>query len=148
MSIWDWALETYARPGVAEQALKLQDEHGQSVALLFWAVWAEARDPARLADAAALARAWEERAVVPVRTLRRSLKAPAPPVPDTVREGLREEVKAVELGTERMLLEMLAQIAGPASGGAFAFEALQAATAAWGEPAPDAELAELAARLR
>jgi uncharacterized protein (TIGR02444 family) len=39
---WEWALDAYARPGVAEACLELQDVHGQNVPLLLWAAWAAA----------------------------------------------------------------------------------------------------------
>jgi uncharacterized protein (TIGR02444 family) len=148
MAIWEWMLEAYARPGVADACLKLQDEFGQNTDLLLWAVWAEAKDPALLGRAADVARAWEATALRPLREVRRVLKAPAPPVDDAAREGLREDVKAAELRAERVLVETLATLSGATRGGAHALEALQAASAAWRRPAaPDAELAALAAAL-
>lgn len=150
MGIWDWALETYGRPGVPAACLALQDEHGQNTCLLLWAVWAEARDPALLARAAALARAWEDEAVAPLRRVRRGLKAPVADVSDKARERLREDVKALELHAERVLLESLAALAeglGARFGGAPALQALEAASAAWGRPAPRDALAGLAAAL-
>jgi uncharacterized protein (TIGR02444 family) len=147
MAIWEWVLEAYARPGVSDACLRLQDEYGQNTNLLLWAVWAEVRDPALLARAAALTRAWESAAVRPLREVRRALKAPMPPVDDALREGLREDVKAAELRAERALLETLADLAGDTRGGAHALDALKAASAAWQAPAPDAELAALAGAL-
>src|SRR5262249_34016824 len=41
MSLWEWTLEAYARPGVPEATLSLQDRHGQNTSYLLWAVWAE-----------------------------------------------------------------------------------------------------------
>ena len=147
MAIWEWVLQAYARPGVPDACLKLQDEYGQNTNLLLWAVWAEVRDPALLARAAEVTRAWETVAVRPLREVRRALKAPMPPVDDAVREGLREDVKAAELRAERALLETLADLSGDTQGGAHALEALKAASAAWRSPAPDAELAALAGAL-
>ena len=147
MSIWDWALEAYGQPGVPEACLTLQDVHGQDTSLLLWAVWAEVADPEPLARAAEAAHRWETAALVPLREVRRALKAPCRPVPDAAREGLREDVKAAELRAERVLLETLAGIADEASGGAHAFDALKAASKAWGPPAPDEALAALAAAL-
>lgn len=147
MAIWEWALEAYAREGVPEAALALQDEHGQNTALLLWAVWSETADPALLARAAALTRAWEAVALVPLRAVRRALKPPLAGVDDGAREGLREDVKGAELRAERVLMESLAEIAGNASGGTPALTALEAASAAWGKPAPDDALAGLARAL-
>jgi uncharacterized protein (TIGR02444 family) len=147
MSIWEWTLEAYGRPGVAEACLRLQDAFGQNTDLLLWAVWAEAKDAAVLARAAELARRWDETALMPLRAVRRALKPALPPVADAAREGLREDVKAAELRAERVLLEALAELAGEAGGGAHALEALEAASAAWKPAAPATELAALAAAL-
>jgi uncharacterized protein (TIGR02444 family) len=147
MPIWEWTLEAYGRPGVAEACLRLQDEFGQNTDLLLWAVWAEVKDPAALARAAEVARRWDEIALMPLRAVRRALKPALPPVKDAAREDLREDVKAAELRAERVLLEALAGLAGESSGGAHALEALEAASAAWNPSAPDDELAALAAAL-
>jgi uncharacterized protein (TIGR02444 family) len=146
MALWDWTLEAYAQAGVPETCLTLQDEHGQNTSLLLWAVWAEAADPALLARAAALARRWEALALVPIRDVRRALKPAFEGVDDGEREGLREDVKAVELRAERVLMEALEAMTGD-HGGAHALAALEAASAAWGKPAPANALAALAAAL-
>jgi uncharacterized protein (TIGR02444 family) len=150
MDLWDWTLEAYAQPGVPEACLSLQDEHGQNTPLLLWAVWAEAGDAALLARAAEVAHRWDDLAVTPIRAVRRALKPPAPGVADTDREGLREDVKAVELRAERVLMETLEALKGP--GGTPALAALKAASKAWGSvargsAAPDDALAALAVAL-
>jgi uncharacterized protein (TIGR02444 family) len=146
MSLWDWTLEAYGQPGVPEACLSLQDEHGQNTSLLLWAVWAEASDPDLLARAAEAAHRWEATALVPLRAVRRALKAPLPPVADNAREGLREDVKATELWAERVLMETL-EAMSDGRGGANALAALDAASKAWGKPAPANALAVLAAAL-
>jgi uncharacterized protein (TIGR02444 family) len=146
MSLWEWTLQAYAQPGAPEACLRLQDEFGQNTSLLLWAVWAEASDAGLLARGAEVARAWEATALVPLREVRRALKAPFPPVDDAAREGLREQVKAAELRAERVLMETLEAMT-PGQGGAHALAALEAAAAAWGRPAPERELAALAAAL-
>lgn len=146
MGVWEWALAAYGRPGVAEACLTLQDDHGQNVPLLLWAVWAEAEDPGLVARAAEVTRAWDLAAVAPLRAVRRTLKAPHPAIGDAARESLREDVKAAELRAERVLLETLADL-GPRYGGAPALKALEAASRAWGTPAPPEALAALAAAL-
>jgi uncharacterized protein (TIGR02444 family) len=148
VAIWDWALAAYARPGVPAACLALQDRHGQNTSLLLWAVWAETADPGLLRRAAEVAAGWEQIALVPLREVRRALKPACPPIDDAAREGLREDVKAAELRAERVLMETLESLAGAASGGAHAFDALKAAAAAWRTPAPDEPLAALAAALR
>lgn len=146
MGIWDWALQAYARPGVPEACLALQDQHGQNTSLLLWAVYAQANDAALLARAAEAARAWDRVALVPLREVRRALKAPLPPLEDRAREDLRQDVKRLELAAERLLLETLGSLAA-GSGGAPALEALEAASRAWHKPAPREALAVLAAAL-
>jgi uncharacterized protein (TIGR02444 family) len=146
MSLWDWTLEAYGQPGVPEACLSLQDEHGQNTSLLLWAVWAEASDPDLLARAAEAAHRWEATALVPLRAVRRALKAPLPPVPDNAREALRDDVKAAELRAERVLMETL-EAMSDGRAGAHALAALEAASKAWGKPAPANALAVLAAAL-
>lgn len=150
MSIWDWALRAYGQPGVPEACLALQDVHGQNTPLLLWAVWAEVSDPELLARAADVARRWDAVCISPIRAVRRNLKAEIHGIADPAREGLREDVKAIELRAERVLLETLSDLAGP-GGGAHALAALEAASAAWSPEhvaAPADALAALAAALR
>jgi uncharacterized protein (TIGR02444 family) len=138
MAFWDWAVAAYARPGVSDLCLTLQDDHGQSVPFLLWAAWAGAVPHARLAAGAALAQDWERRVVGPMRQVRRALKPAHPRIVDAAREGLREDVKACELRAERALMEVLAE-GGPGSE-ADAVERLTAACRAWGGPPPPPEL--------
>ena len=145
MALWDWTLKAYGQPGVPQACLMLQDEHGQNTSLLLWAVWAEAADPVLLARAADIARRWEALAIAPLRAVRRALKPAFEGVEDGVREDLREDVKAVELRAERALMESLEPLGR--AGGAHALAALEAASAAWGKPAPADALAALAAAL-
>ena len=146
MSLWDWTLSAYGQPGVPEACLTLQDEFGQNTSLLLWAVWAETADPELLARAADAARRWDALALSPIRQVRRALKPAFAGVADKSREALREDVKAAELHAERVLLEALGQMAAH-KGSAHALQALEAAAAAWGKPAPADALAALAAAL-
>lgn len=147
MSLWDWTLDAYGQAGAPEATLALQDAHGQNTAFLLWAVWAEGPGPGALAQAAAIAKAWDATVLVPIRDVRRALKLSQPPVDDGAREALREDVKAAELRAERVLMETLEGLAGASSGGHGALAALQSASAAWGKPAPDDALAVLARAL-
>lgn len=146
MGIWDWVLEAYGRPGVPAATLILQDTYGQNTSYLLWAVHAETSDPELLAQAAEATRAWDRTALVPLRDVRRALKPPLPPFADASREALREEVKELELAAERLLMETLDGLSH-GGGGAPALAALEAASAAWGPPAPNNALAELAGAL-
>lgn len=145
MELWSWAVDAYGRPGVAEAALALQDDHGQCVPLLLWACFARPVEPERIAQAASLARTWEDAAIVPLRAARRGLKAALPGSPAPAREALRDRVKAAELEAERLLLGALADLGGE---GAASLEAALAAVAgAWVGAAPPAALDRLARAL-
>lgn len=142
MALWDGVVAAYARPGIPETCLKLQDEFGQNTSLLLWAALVRPSDPALLARAAEAARSWDETALQPLRAVRRALKTPLPPVADAAREGLREDVKAAELRAERVLVETLEGLAAAPAGGE-ALDAVTAAARAWGRPAPAEALAAL-----
>ena len=144
MSFWNWALAAYDRPGVAEACLALQDDHGQQTAYLLWAAWASPSEVA-LAHGAELARHWEAAILGPVRQSRRALKTPLAPVDDDARLAVREEVKAVELNLERLLMTSLEGLS-PAAGAGGA-PALVRAGEAWGDPPPIEALMRLARAL-
>lgn len=112
MSLWDWTLAAYARPGAPEATLALQDEHGLNTALLLWAIWANP-DRETLANGVQTTVLWDETVLWPLRNVRRALKGHRPPFADAAREGLREDVKAAELRAERVLMETLEGLAGP-----------------------------------
>jgi uncharacterized protein (TIGR02444 family) len=145
MSLWDWVLEAYKRPAVPETCLRLQDEFGLNTSFLLWALWAKP-EPRQLAQAVEVTKSWDSMALMPLRAVRRALKAPHPPVADSAREALREEVKAGELHAERVLVETLERIGeGPGAGDGFA--ALKKAAEAFGGAAPDTVLAALSTAL-
>jgi uncharacterized protein (TIGR02444 family) len=149
---WDWALSAYARPGVAQACLDLQDEHGQCTPYLLWAAWAaqsgRGLDEAMLVKGADLAHRWEPVFIKPVRAVRRALKPVLDGVADDLREALREQVKAVELAAEKTLmlsLEALALVAP--SGSVTVQQALEQATALWAPSAPKNSLMALSQHL-
>jgi len=143
--LWNWAVAAYARPGVAGLCLDLQDGANQNVPLLLWAAWRPHTDTALAREAAAVARAWSDAAVVPLRQVRRRLKIPVTDGDDMMRLALREKVKALELTAEKTLLDMLDGLRGggqaPVSG------SLAVAADAWGPVPPAEKLAALAEAL-
>jgi len=149
-ALWPWALDVYARPGVEALLLELQDAHGQCVPYLLWSLWMAAAgrlpDEPALASGAALARAWQDAAIAPLRRMRRDLKVASKLGPAAAREQLRHGVKRLELDAERMLLQMLEE-ASPAPGGAPepALAALDRAARVWSSAMPAPQLASLAA---
>jgi len=152
MSLWDWSLKAWAADGVADACLELQDAAGQNAPLLLWAAWAAATGRSPDADAVEAAcdtaRAWQETAIAPLRTVRRALKTRAPDLDDAAREAVRARVKAVELEAERHLLTALEALAPPPSGPPrAALAALVAAARQWSPVTPRAGLVKLADRL-
>ena len=113
MRLWQWALEVYARPSVAEACLALQDSHGQNVPYLLWAAWraSEGRD-ADAVIAAQLVKRWDVEVGSPLRGVRRAIKPAWPGVPDEAREHLRQAIKTAELGGEKVLMESLEALSG------------------------------------
>ncbi|CAN1605933.1 TIGR02444 family protein [Pseudomonas mediterranea] len=110
--LWNFSLDLYARPGVEQSCLALQ-EAGASVCLLLCGLWLEQRgvacDEQRLQQLRQLAEPWDKEVVQPLRTLRTQWKADA--VQDTDLTHLREQIKKLELGAEQCLLERLEAVA-------------------------------------
>ncbi len=104
----------------------MQDAHGLNVTLVLWCVWASVRfaepDPATLKSAVTIADEWERTVVSPLRGVRRRLKASPDCPPIGAIEELRDQVKAAELGAERIMHDRLDALAvsalSPAAGGA------------------------------
>lgn len=104
--LWDFSLQQYARAGVADACLRLQDEQGVNVNLLLWCVWLEQRgltlDTARLRYAQKRIHAWDEHYVVPLRQLRCRMKAEFG-VADADIERVRQQIKQAELLAEKQV---------------------------------------------
>lgn len=145
MRFWDWALEVYARQPVADACLHLQDAHGQNVPYLLWAAWmaGEGRS-ADLKQAARMMRTWDAEIGAPLRGVRRALKPPRPPVDEAAKDALRAAVKTVELQGERVLMESLEALSGPADAPIPVLNGLVAAAEASGDPPRRAALERLA----
>src|SRR4249920_218886 len=95
--LWRFSLGLYRAPGVADACLRLQDEAGADVNIVFFLLWnASQKRQFSAADVKATDAAvagWREAAVVPMREIRRSLKdAPLLPDPGIV-EDYRTRVK-------------------------------------------------------
>ena len=150
--LWDWAVRAYASDGVSEACLHLQDAAGQNVPLLLWAAWTARtgrRPDADAVEAACdIARAWQDAAIAPLRSVRRALKGRNPDLDDAAREAVRAQVKAVELEAERRLLAALEALTAPPEGAPRpVLDALIAVARRWSPTTPRAGLTELAERL-
>lgn len=108
---WAFSLRFYASPGVAEACLELQDRGGADINVLFFVIYLSLQgkllDPETLARMDGAASAWRQHAVLPLRGVRRYLKAPPEAAQSAATAALRSEVKRVELEAERLQQLML-----------------------------------------
>lgn len=107
--LWEFACALYAKPGVAQACLALQDEHGADVPLLLAAIWHGAAGRGVLSAVRArrwkaTARAWRTQIVGPLRQARRALK------PHEAAD-LYAAVKRAELAAEKLQLAALERAA-------------------------------------
>lgn len=155
-SLWDFAIALYKQEGVADACLDLQDRHGVNVLLLFFAGWAGAKgrllSQADIRTAASVMMPWYDGVIMPLRTLRRSLKTGPYPAPDEQTEALRTKIKGDELEAEKIalrLLQDLPSVGDPASPreavDANILLALRFSSGIAGEPLPDSARMILAA---
>jgi uncharacterized protein (TIGR02444 family) len=98
-SFWDYSLASYRVDEVATTCLTLQDTYGVDVNLLLYAAWLahinRRLSVDHLSEVDALVTQWRESVVKPLRHLRRQLRG------YSHAEGVREELKALELRAER-----------------------------------------------
>jgi len=110
---WAFALEIYARPGVADACVKLQNEAGVDVMMLLVITFAAVRHrilltAAEIRELDEACRPWREQIVWPLRAIRSGLKTGPAPAPNGETEEFRSKVKAVELAAERLQNQLLA----------------------------------------
>lgn len=107
---WDFSLAFYARPGVAAACLALQDDCGADVNVVLYLLYLGHEgiriDRAALDRLDAAVASWRETVVKPLREVRRAIKATGAPGGVDGAGALREDVKRIELESER--LEQLA----------------------------------------
>ncbi|MGB9114988.1 TIGR02444 family protein [Bradyrhizobium sp.] len=111
---WAFALELYARPGVADACLKLQNEASVDVMMLLMVAFAAVRHrilltSAELRELDEACRPWREQIVWPLRAIRSELKIGPLPAPNNETEQFRSKVKAVELAAEQLQNQLLAE---------------------------------------
>lgn len=111
---WAFALAIYARPGVAEACLTLQNEAGVDVMLLLMATFAAVRHRNLLTviEIEALDKAcrpWHEQIVGRLRAIRTELKTGPKPAPGEATEPFRAKIKALELEAEKLENRILAE---------------------------------------
>jgi uncharacterized protein (TIGR02444 family) len=146
LSIWDFALALYGREGVAHDFLVAQDRYRLDVTALIFALYSAYRGQGfDAAHCARVSRHWSGSIVDPLRAARVAIKSPPREVDSVAAEALRSTLKAVELESERLLLNALADL--PNSGRPKAcYDAIRAMVEAAGV-AIDPELKALLKRL-
>jgi uncharacterized protein (TIGR02444 family) len=117
--LWRFSLAFYARPGVSEALIALQDRARCDVNLMLFALWLGVSGRSRLtkeelAIADRIARPIGTDIVEPLRALRRRLSS----APDRDVQRLREGIKALELAAEKVIQDRLGRAARPAFGDA------------------------------
>jgi uncharacterized protein (TIGR02444 family) len=102
---WAFSLAQYALDDVPEACLALQDGFGLDVNVLLYAAWLAEMDasvtPAHLATLEAIIAPWRSRVVQPLRALRRQWRN----YPQA--SGIRNEIKTLELDSERQQQDMM-----------------------------------------
>jgi uncharacterized protein (TIGR02444 family) len=111
---WAFALDIYARPGVADACLKLQNEAGVDVMMFLVIVFAAVRHrilltPSEIRQLDEACRPWREQIVRPLRAIRSGLKTGPLPAPNSETEEFRSKVKAIELASERLQNQLIAE---------------------------------------
>ncbi len=110
---WAFALELYARPGVANACLELQNRAAVDVMMLLMVAYAAVRHrllltPSEIGEMDEACRPWREQIVHRLRAIRTGLKAGPSPAPGRATEEFRSQVKSVELAAERLQNQLLA----------------------------------------
>ncbi len=109
---WEFSVSVYGREGVAPACLRLQDQFGVDVNVLLYCCWIAAHrgaelDSAAMAQTMALTSPWRSGVVVPLRGIRRTLKASYDGYAANTQESLRTLVKRIELQAERLQQDAL-----------------------------------------
>lgn len=119
--LWAFSLHHYARQGVSDVCLRLQDEHGANVNIVFWTLWLGFRgqllDTAHLAQAQRKVHAWDQHYILPLRQLRRRLKVEFGTEDNSI-EAVRTQIKQAELLAEKHLQQLLESVSGSREQGA------------------------------
>lgn len=130
---WHFSLNLYRAPEVADACIRLQDEAGVDVNLLFFLMWnASLKRRLSAADVAAAdthVAKWRQQAVVPLRAIRRALKSAPVMVESGTSEAFRTRIKGLELEAERLEQEALYDFAQLRPLGEIAASAQEAASA-------------------
>jgi uncharacterized protein (TIGR02444 family) len=130
---WRFSLQFYRLPAVADACIALQEEAGADVNLLLFLLWNAAQGRVlSVAEVAGLEQkiaVWRQRAVIPLREIRRALKSPQGLIEIGAAEAFRTRIKAVELEAERLQQEAMYELVRESLLGEAALSATVAARA-------------------
>jgi uncharacterized protein (TIGR02444 family) len=109
---WDFSLDRYARPGISEICLELQDRLEADVNVVLLSLWTGQSSitlsgPDIRTIMSDGAEAWHADAIVPLRTARRNIKLRNAELGDAQIEAFRDKVKVLELEAERHAQRLL-----------------------------------------
>lgn len=103
---WRFSLRLYASTEVQSACLALQDKCGVDVNVLMFVLWAASERSVlgvgKIRAVDRVIKPWRTGTVVPLRTLRRALKAPPRAIVPGDAEHLRARIKAAELMAENL----------------------------------------------
>jgi uncharacterized protein (TIGR02444 family) len=108
---WRFSLNFYRQAGVAEACIALQDDCGVDVNLMLFLLWVAGGgrqlsiDDIKELDAAV--GDWRKVMIIPIREIRRKLKAAPTIIEVGKQEALRTKIKEIELEAERLQQEAL-----------------------------------------
>ena len=109
--LWDFSLAIYESNAVHNACLGLQDRHGLDVNILLLCCWLASRgeriDRREIDVVLARTTRWHSTVIVPLRGIRRHMKAGVSPIPIKDSEVLRARLKTLELEAERIEQQQL-----------------------------------------
>lgn len=113
---WDYSLEVYKQPGVADACLYLQDRYGLNVNLVLFCAWTAKYGYAALSEdqvVTAIRRVsdWQRQVVTQLRHIRRALGREPLGVPEFLLDKYRPRVEEAELEAEHVEQLVLADLA-------------------------------------
>ena len=118
---WEFALLRYARPGVAQCCVALQDAHGANVMLLLYCAWraqgGECVRDAALRQAMARLEPLDRHLLRPLRAARRAIRRAADALDSPALGVSADRLMQAELAAERHQARLLANGASPLRAG-------------------------------
>ena len=113
---WDFSLDIYRKPGVADACLFVQDRYGLNVNFVLFCVWVAdcgsgALSTADIATAMRRIMDWEKHIVRPLREIRRLCRQEPLGVPEFLLQTFHPRIETAELEAEHVEQLVLAEFA-------------------------------------